>query len=283
LTGVGPINPLIFEPGVRLNIITGDNGLGKTFILETAWWVLTGGWSGRPALPNSLNGQRIKASIKYSIAGKSAGKPQIVHYSLNENRWPIPEKKTAISGLIIFAQVDGSFAIWDPVWQNTDTNKSLIFSKDEVWDGKTGRIEGLIRDWTKWQDKPDKYPFEIFRRLIERMAPPEMGKLKVGNPTRIPFDSREIPTILHSYGEVPIIHESAGIRRILTLAYLIVWVWNEHKIVSEQFSKKIEKQIVILVDEIEAHLHPKWQRTILPAPLDTSKILGSYVENKINF
>jgi len=28
----------------RLNLLTGDNGLGKTFLMDVAWWVLTGHW-----------------------------------------------------------------------------------------------------------------------------------------------------------------------------------------------------------------------------------------------
>ena len=42
LKGVGPakeFGPVEFSP--RLNFITGDNGLGKSFLLDIAWWVLT--------------------------------------------------------------------------------------------------------------------------------------------------------------------------------------------------------------------------------------------------
>ena len=28
-----------------MNFLTGDNGLGKTFLLDIAWWVLTQTWS----------------------------------------------------------------------------------------------------------------------------------------------------------------------------------------------------------------------------------------------
>jgi hypothetical protein len=63
------------------------------------------------------------------------------------------------------------------------------------------------------------------------------------------------------------VNESAGIRRILTMAYLIVWAWNEHKIQAEVAGTSPETRMVVLIDELEAHLHPKWQRTILPAIL----------------
>jgi len=75
----------------------------------------------------------------------------------------------------------------------------------------------------------------------------------------------EIPALRHPYGTVPIIYESAGIRRVMTLAYLIVWAWEEHKIQAKQAAKREERQMVIILDEAEAHLHPKWQRILLPA------------------
>jgi len=51
------------------------------------------------------------------------------------------------------------------------------------------------------------------------------------------------------------------------MAYLIVWAWNEHKIQAEVAGTSPETRMVVLIDEVEAHLHPKWQRSILPAIL----------------
>ena len=51
LSGVGPacqLGPVDFMP--RMNLITGDNGLGKSFMLDVAWWALTRTWArGVPA------------------------------------------------------------------------------------------------------------------------------------------------------------------------------------------------------------------------------------------
>ena len=42
---------MLLEFGPRLNLLTGDNGLGKTFALDLAWWTLTRTWAGLPAMP----------------------------------------------------------------------------------------------------------------------------------------------------------------------------------------------------------------------------------------
>jgi hypothetical protein len=54
-----------------------------------------------------------------------------------------------------------------------------------------------------------------------------------------------------------------------------VWAWQEHKIQAKQAGRKEERQMVILLDEAEAHLHPKWQRKILPAILSIGEELHS--------
>ena len=38
LRDVGPAPSFDIEFSDRLNIFTGDNGLGKSFILDIAWW-----------------------------------------------------------------------------------------------------------------------------------------------------------------------------------------------------------------------------------------------------
>lgn len=278
---IGPAPTLRFEPHKRLNLITGDNGLGKTFLLDLCWWALTRNWAERTALP--LNPQtRKSATIKYIVAGREEGRVVKATYNANKDTWEIAAKLNAISGLVIYARVDGSFAVWDPANQllssafSTDPARSLTFSSEEVWNGKEGKIEGLLRDWVSWQDRQDRYPsFQTFQNILKRVSPPDMGPLKIGEPIRIPGDVRPIPTLAHSFGTVPILFESAGIKRIITLAYLIVWAWQEHKIQSKQVGKKEERQMVVLVDEAEAHLHPKWQRVLLPALLGVASDLHS--------
>ena len=51
---------------------------------------------------------------------------------------------------------------------------------------------------------------------------------------------------------------------------------------SANLAKKApERKIVILIDEMEAHLHPKWQREILPAILGLSSILADDVDAQV--
>ena len=39
--------------------------------------------------------------------------------------------------------------------------------------------------------------------------------------------------------------------------------------------------MVILVDELEAHLHPKWQRVVLPALMSVGKLLSTELEVQV--
>ncbi len=279
--GVGPVEPLMFEPAQRLNIITGDNGLGKTFLLDLSWWALTQNWAERPAEPFKIS-QHIIPKIKFLISNGLQNKPITVNFSNDSLEWERPEKVLSIPGLVIYARVDGSFAIWDPINRafsrkySDDFTPSIVFSREEVWNGKDGQIEGLLRDWVRWQERKDKYDvFDTFKKVLQNLSPPDTGPFEIGEPVRVLGEVREIPTLIHPYGSVPIIFESAGIKRISTLAYLIVWAWEEHKIQAKQSDRAEERQMVILLDEAEAHLHPKWQRKIIPALMEISDHLHS--------
>lgn len=68
------------------------------------------------------------------------------------------------------------------------------------------------------------------------------------------------------YGpEIPVTHASAGMKRVLALAYLLVWAWREHLEVSRIAGRASAERMLVIIDEVEAHLHPKWQRVILSA------------------
>ena len=267
---IGPVRRLIFQPSKRVNLITGDNGLGKTFLLDLSWWALTQGWAERPATPSDESSSDLPY-IKFAVGDTESGAVRANSAADTDSR-ELQSPRPALSGLVVYAMLDGSFAVWDPANRSLSGVRDLTkrpsfkFTRDEVWDGKPRQLEGLIRDWVKWQQRPDLYPaYLTFQAVLNRVFPPDLGPLQIGRPVRIPNDSREIPTLVHPYGTVPILLESAGIRRIITLAYLLVWAWEEHKIQARHQRRPEERQMIVLVDEAEAHLHPKWQRVILPA------------------
>jgi hypothetical protein len=292
LRGVGPAKYLQFEPSERLNIITGDNGLGKTFLLECVWWALSGDWVELAAYPRQ-DSVRPVPRITFQVSGRSSKREiKTIDYNWETQSWSSQQNPSG-AGLLLYARVDGSFGVWDPAktfnvradaWRKSPASThSLIFSREQVWDGiasegPSGKINylcnGLLRDWITWQNKPDKYPFEVFKSVMGHLSPPELGKLEIGDSARISTDVREIPTLRLPYGQVPIVHISAGMRRIITLAYLIVWAWEEHRIASELSHREPQKRMVIIVDEMEAHLHPQWQRSIVPALFDVIKLLS---------
>src|SRR5207248_6525381 len=101
LKAVGPASHLTYEPSERLNIITGDNSLGKTFLLECIWWALTGGWLDRPALPRGRNGTP-KPSIEFTIkATEGTTQSHRSEFSWETHEWNTPKDRKVLAGLVI--------------------------------------------------------------------------------------------------------------------------------------------------------------------------------------
>lgn len=286
----------------RINLFTGDNGLGKSFILDCAWYALSGHWTNLPAYPRE-DADRYDPKISFQIESQTENGEnghKECFYNWEQQEWASLEERPAISSLLIYARVDGAFAVWDPVRDsfpesaNTKGNKQLILTREEIWNGLQSNIggkvtflsNGLIADWILWQNSPEKEPFETLIRVLKRLSPPELetgdiGILEPGKPTRISRDSRWMPTIKHAYGEIPLVYASAGVQRIVALAYLIVWAWEEHKAQSKLIRIAPKHKMVIMVDEIEAHLHPQWQRQILTALLEVQRDLASSISMQL--
>jgi hypothetical protein len=300
LKNVGPAPEMKMELAPRINLITGDNGLGKSFLLDIAWWSLTRRWpnevnprlaTGMLALPRDKGA----ASISFSFMGKGKKEVYQSNFDRKLREWSGRPGRPSNPGLVIYAQVDGSFAVWDPArnyWKagarqvNNPRPPAYVFSPKEVWDGLKGRdgqleretqlCNGLIQDWANWQNKKGK-EFEELSAVLEALSAGDTEPLKPGPLTRISLDDvREMPTLQMPYGQnVPIVHASAGMRRIVSLAYLLVWTWQEHIRASRLLDKSPTKQVTFLIDEIEAHLHPRWQRLIIKSLLSVMAKLSA--------
>jgi predicted ATPase len=254
----------------RINLIAGDNSLGKSFLLDVAWWALTRTWAGPVALPTAGN---KTASIAYVVQGKTrAAAPVVSSFNRANQSWPLGQARPTMPGIVIYIRIDGGFSVWDPArnYWRTDPGRPAAyhFAAAEVWDGldlNGQRVcEGLERDWVNWQEgrKPQ---FEALEAVLRVLSPPN-EPLKAGPPQRLFLgEGRDRPTLLVGSQTVPVALASAGVRRMLALAYFLVWAWHEHRAAAHLLGEQPENRVVILFDEPETHLHPRWQRTVLPS------------------
>ena len=74
IKNLGPSPEMEVHWASRLNVITGDNGLGKSFLLDLAWWALTRTWANTVAQPS---GPKV-GEISYQVKG-IAGTAPLVH------------------------------------------------------------------------------------------------------------------------------------------------------------------------------------------------------------
>jgi len=323
LVDVGPTRRLNFKFAPRLNVITGSNGTGKSFLLETLWWALTTTWAGEQAIPwqppmpdmteqdssgfLSLKIDNLKPLISSNITVRespSAPEFNIIskgvwdfygekwrhRYQIQSPRmpksklepWPFEKPEDGPQNIAIYFKSDGGCAIFDSLkvgnWSKEFTDASIIFREDEIWSGKKSNKympkdnihalpNGLIADLTAWQESEDTKPFESLRKILHFMGLPS-EPLILGQPKRITkYSKGRIPTISSTQGDVPIIIASASVRRVLAMAYIMVWARNEHFKIAKELNRKTAMDVVFLIDEPELHLHPGWQRFFLPALL----------------
>ncbi len=286
LQNIGPVPELKAALGARLNIITGDNGLGKTFFLDACWYALTRTWAGgdkRAFYPSAISPKSSIPSIDYSIIGKT-GKVanNRAGFHFKSQSWKLNPARPAMPGLVIYARIDGGFSVWDPsrnYWidESAESRRSdaYHFTNDQVWNGlelgegnlKNYLCNGLIRDVDSWHAKRNG-SIGLLQEVLEALSPNAAEMLKIGESVRVRVDDvRDTPTLEMPYGPVPVTQTAAGMRRVLGLAYLIVWAWEEHQKAAKIQKEPTTNRMVVLFDEIEAHLHPKWQRVFLPALL----------------
>ena len=340
LQGVGPAEAMDIDPiAPRFNLLTGDNGLGKTFLLDAVWWVLTTTWPGERAYPRQLSARTNKPATNKADpttrpAKKSDDTPRIdawlrppsedsyrvadvgiearAHWNWTKQQWVreqtvdpyLPgthamgdgqrdEGDFRASALVVYARVDGGVAIWDPYQVQggiTDfADGAIAMNSTELWQGKravpVGRgrpptlCRGLLEDLASWQgtDAPE---FMTLSNILRHLsAPGEV--LKIGDAVALQLgDKQKIPTLSTSYGDVPITLASAGIQRVLGLAYALVWAWSWHGEAAQVTNREPTRDMVILLDEIELHLHPRWQRTLPGALLHAVDVLAAEVQTQ---
>jgi hypothetical protein len=322
LENVGPASRLDVEFADRLNVFTGDNGLGKTFLLDSAWYCLFD--LNHQFSPKGKRLRSDKPKFEYQIErSNSDGSPYCkshqFEYEPRKEAWyaarhgsdPLIRWSPSLQAVLgIYVKPDNNFSIIDSLrtkdapfdfdFGNDNPDENIVpleFSSNELWYGSKPAehhrvlygekidnailCNGLISDWVRWQNHPDQTTFSLFWEVIKRLFPASEVPT-VGPTTRLSLkDVRDIPTLQFPYDQVPITHLSSGMKRIISLAYSLVWTWYEHRQAAALARVEPAKQLLLLIDEVELHLHPQWQRSIFPAIMDAIKLLDPHIQIQV--
>jgi predicted ATP-binding protein involved in virulence len=121
------------------------------------------------------------------------------------------------------------------------------------------QIRGLEEEF---MDLYDDKPYESFIMAVSTSVESAL-KPQIWNKLRFSYEKQALVIRHHEHGELKVEQLSDGFRNIIAMvadiAYRCIRL-NPH--LSQQAPKETEG--IVLIDEVDMHLHPSWQQTIMP-------------------
>lgn len=287
-----------FKPGV--NLLIGDNGVGKTSVLDAITVALNGIMTGIAGVPTrNIRQEDIHFSLG-KLGGASTGityfNPTEVSCAMElrgkKYQWTrsrkdeSPKLNTLMDDKEIcrdFIKMTNDSSIMLPlfsfesearVWQNRRGDFGKVLKK-KLNDRRCGYIGCLdysldIKGIKAWCLKMEMEAFQREEKIEEYEAFKQivavfMQKVNDLEKTPVLRYSRQLEDLVYREGDedMPIYNLSAGYQSLLwmimNLAYRLALLNPGH-------AKELRKaEGIVLVDEVDMHLHPKWQWNIVNA------------------
>lgn len=272
---VGPFTKLdaFFNPG--MNVVIGANGVGKTSLLKCITYCLTNHYMEnirfRKDAVLKLNCRQGEKGVTFG-ADKLVDKDQeyrrisVSNWSVTSaegyDRKVIPEEKDynlfAIGAYRYFSyrrmegmkrEVLKSERRQNDLRNNPNYLESMVMPDIKQW--MINRYFQIDKEWAKIE----RSNWNAIMSNLQIIAPRD-------SQFKFVMIGRDLEPIFSLNGSECYLEElSSGFKSILSIAFLIVdWIEG----VNEGDAAKIENATgTVLIDEIDAHLHPSWQSTIL--------------------
>ncbi len=262
IEGVGGIKLINLSFNDRMNLLCGPNGIGKTTILESIAHIFSNGDTN--ILKRNVASEISKISAEIDINGTVENKE--IQFDTF-----IPETSTRVTGFhlrtsgLISLKTTRTFQYQSLQSVSKDSNKENHI----LWNDAINGIN--LTDIKNWFVNRYLYSPHAGALTPEQLSNFELAKKcfsllnKDFSFSKVNASSNEIMINTPS-GEIYYEYLSSGFKSIISILFGIIkeieFRFKDPKINAEDF------QGIILIDEIELHLHPEWQEKIVDILLD---------------
>lgn len=262
IEGVGGIISLDLAFNEKMNLLCGPNGIGKTTILESIAHIFSNGNTN--ILKRNVSSEISKISAQIDIEGKIEDK--IIQFDTF-----IPETPTHVSGFhnrtsgLISLKTTRTFQYQSLESVSKDSNKENHI----LWNDAINGIN--LTDIKNWFVNRYLYSPHAGALSSEQLKNFELAKKcfsllnKDFSFSKVNASSNEIMINTPS-GEIYYEYLSSGFKSIISILFGIIkeieFRFKDPQINAEDFKG------IILIDEIELHLHPEWQEKIVDILLE---------------
>lgn len=267
LENIGPFHSLHvdFTPG--WNLLLGDNGVGKTIVLKSIAAALCGDKADSDAVLRLLRSGANKGSIRlkdenreYTVSLERSidGSIQITQASLSpiiHERWLCLGFPALRSIPLVRPKGPRPLKLEGPSPEDL-----LPLLRGEPDDRIADLKQWLINlDWAIPKEPPpsrSRIVSDDFFGVLQRLIPDVRME-----PGPIDAKTMEISVITDTGGKIPLEAVSQGTGSVMC------WIGTLLERLSETGKRRDSKQncALVLIDELDAHMHPKWQRMFVDA------------------
>ena len=266
LENIGPFKELSLDLDTHWSILLGDNGVGKSTILKAIALAICGD-DARPYADRLIRIGESEGKIVLEptegtayvtvLRRTTAGEAEVIS---------VPQRPLEIEGWLAL----GFPPLRGLGWQRspgpqTEAPKRVL-SPADLLPLMTGALDPRTNELKQWiinldyrvvkgQDKRSRQLFDDFFRAIGRLT---VGmRLENG---KVDPQTYQV-TVETDDGEVPIELVSQGTQSLLGwVGVLLQRLYELH----DRVDQPRKEPAVVLIDEIDAHMHPRWQQEIVP-------------------
>ncbi len=272
---VGPFKRLDAQFNPKMNVIVGVNGVGKTSLLRCIAYSLTNNGLERMRMRKNatLKLNCVQGTEKYTYGAEHFVNKDQDYRTINISGWSLTPSE-GYKKVMMYADKDynllaiGAYRYFSYKRMEGMKRESVHLERRKSYlSNNSSYLETMampdIKQWMVNRYFQIDKPWAVTEKSNWNAI---MSKLQIIAPRESQFKfvkiERDLEPVFFLNGNECYLEElSSGFKSILSIVFMIVdWIEG----INEGNAAKIENATgTVLIDEIDAHLHPSWQATIL--------------------